>query len=302
MNPATADEQTRCALLAIIGRPNTGKSTLLNALVGEKISITTPRPQTTRFRLLGALTRRLDQYVFIDTPGLQARPGNSLNRSMNREALQSMAGVDGILMVVEAGRWSAEDDAIARRIADGGTPVFVAINKIDLVRDKRALLPFLQQVGERLPQATLIPLSARRRDGLDVLLEALSACLKPGPFLLPEDDLTDRDMRFMAAEAVREKLMLRLGKELPYRINTICEQFEVDGGLLRIGVSVWVERESQKGIVIGGGGSLLRDAGAAARHDLERLTGQRVFLQTWVKVREKWTDDARALRQMGLEP
>ena len=288
----TPPGSTRCALIAILGRPNTGKSTLLNALIGEKLSIATPRPQTTRHRLLGARTQADDQLVFIDTPGIQARPGNELNRSMNREAHQAMSGVDAAVLVVEAGRWDAQDAQIAARAATAGEHFIVVINKIDLLKDKRELLPYIEQISQSCPEAELVPVSALKSQGLDALLTSLNSCLRPGPFLLPADDLTDRDMRFLAAEAVREKLMLRLGQEIPYRVNTICEHFEVADGLARIGVSIWVERSSQKGIVIGKGGQLLRDVGAAARKDIERLLGHKVYLQTWVKVREGWTDDA----------
>jgi len=299
----SAGEQapTRAALVAILGRPNTGKSTLLNRLVGEKLAITTPRPQTTRHRLLGALTSADEQLVFIDTPGIQARPGSALNRSMNRQAEQALAGVDGAVLVVEAGRWRAEDTSIAGQLAAGGVPVVIVLNKIDRLREKARLLPDMQTAAGVLPEAELIPVSALRREGLDVLLAVLRSWLRSGPFILPAEDLTDRDMRFLAAEAVREKLMLRLGRELPYRINTVCESFDEQGRVVHIAVSIWVERESQKAIVIGRGGRVLREAGASARREIERLLGRQVDLQTWVKVRAQWTEDPKALRQIGLE-
>ncbi len=291
----------RCAIIAIVGRPNVGKSTLLNTLIGQKLSITSPRPQTTRLRLTGVLTEGEAQFVFVDTPGLQARPRRGLNRSMNQEALRAFDGVDAVLMVVEALRWTEEDAEVARQAAGGGAPVVLAVNKSDKVDDKAKLLPYLEQVSRAAAFEEIIPLSAWKGTNLDALRTVLARHLKPGPFLFPADAVTDRTERFLAAEIVREKLMRHLGKELPYSVSVIVEEFSALPGSTRIAVTIWVEKSSQKAIVIGARGAMLKRIGSEARQDLQTLLGGRVHLETWVKVKERWADDARALAQLGFD-
>lgn len=294
-------QPTRCAIIAIVGRPNVGKSTLLNTLVGQKLSITSPRPQTTRLRLSGVLTQGDAQFVFVDTPGLQARPRRGLNRSMNQEALRAFDGVDAVLMVVEALRWTEEDAAVARQAAGSGVPVVLGVNKTDKIDDKTLLLPYLEQVAAAVAFEEIIPLSAWKGTNLDALRTVLARYLKPGPFLFPADAVTDRTERFLAAEIVREKLMRHLGKELPYSVSVIVEEFSAVPGSTRINVTIWVEKASQKAIVIGAGGAMLKRIGSEARQDLQAMLGGRVHLETWVKVKERWADDARALAQLGFD-
>lgn len=292
---------TRAGLVAIVGRPNVGKSTWLNAVLGQKLAITTPKPQTTRFRLLGVKTRGSVQAVYIDTPGLQPHPRRRLNKAMNREALRALVGVDVIVLMIAALEWTPADAHAARLAREAGVPVLLAVNKVDRVKDKRALLPFLERVAREIDCAEVVPISARRGTNLDALERCVTRHLKPGPFLFPADALTDRSERFLAAEIVREKLMLRLGAELPYSVSVITDEMVEDEDLTRVSVTIWVEKRSQRGIVIGAGGRVLKDVGMQARRDIELLLGRRVHLTTWVKVKEHWADDPRALAQLGLD-
>jgi len=293
----------RCGSVAVIGRPNVGKSTLVNALVGAKVSIVSNRPQTTRHRLLGIATVEGGQLLLVDTPGLHRQQGrfkaSAMSRVMNRAARGALEDVHVGLMVVEAGRWDEEDTLAFNVLKDVGIPVILAVNKIDRQKDKTALLPFLAKVSEGREFAGIHPLSALKRNGLEALVRDLLALLPEAPPMFEEDEITDRSQRFLAGELVREQLMRQLGDELPYATTVEIERFAEDGELLRIGAVIWVEREGQKPIVIGKGGARLREIGSKARGQMERLFGRKVFLETWVRVREGWSDDESALKAFG---
>jgi len=295
----------RCGSVAVIGRPNVGKSTLTNALVGAKISIVSNRPQTTRHRLLGIATYPQGQIVLVDTPGLHRGQGkfkaSAMSRVMNRAARGSLEDVNAAVMVIEAGRWDEEDTLAYNVLSDAGIPVVLVVNKVDRLKDKAALLPFLGQVSEGREFAAVHPISALKRKGLEALVKDLLGLLPEAPPMFGEDEITDRSQRFLAGELVREQLMRQLGEELPYATTVEIERFAEDGNLLRIGAVIWVEREGQKAIVIGKGGTRLKEIGAKARQQMERLFGAKVFLETWVRVREGWSDDEAALKAFGYE-
>jgi GTPase len=301
----------RSGSVAVIGRPNVGKSTLTNALVGAKVSIVSSRPQTTRHRLLGiatfAATDKMPagQIALVDTPGLHRQQGkfsaSAMSRVMNRAARGALEGVDVGLLVIEAGRWDEEDTLAFNVLSDAGIPVVLVVNKIDRMKDKSALLPFLAQVGEGRNFAAVHLVSALKRNGLDTLVKDLLALLPEAPPMFGEDEITDRSERFLAGELVREQLMRQLGAELPYATTVEIERFAEDGEMLRIGAVIWVERESQKAIVIGKGGARLKEIGSKSRLQMERLFGRKVFLETWVRVREGWSDDETALKAFGYE-
>ncbi len=300
----------RAGHVAVLGRPNVGKSTLVNALVGAKVSIVSNRPQTTRHRLLGIATFRAGQLVLVDTPGLHRDHGKSsataMHRWMNRSARGALEGVDAAMLVVHAGRWEDEDTAAYEVLAKAGVPVVLVVNQVDRIQDKATLLPYLAQVSEGRNFASVHPVSALKRKGLDGLVEDVLKLLPEQDPLYGEDEITDRSQRFLAAELVREQLMRQLGAELPYATTVEIESFAEEpsprgGSLLRIGAVVWVEREGQKAIVIGRGGARLREIGTKARGQMEKLFGAKVFLQTWVRVREGWSDDEAALRAFGYE-
>jgi len=289
----------KSGFVALVGRPNVGKSTLLNAILGQKISITSPRPQTTRQRLLGIKTTPRGQAVYVDTPGLHKGAKRAINQYMNRAATAALADVDVIVFVVEGTRWTDEDDLVLQRIKESRAPVILVVNKVDKVKDKRDLLPHLKILSEKHDFAEIIPLAAIRGE-VAPLEDAVFRHLPEGPPLFPPDQITDKSERFLAAELIREKLMRHLGKEVPYRIAVEIERFhEREDGLLEIDAVIWVERPGQKAIVIGKGGRQLKTIGREAREDMERLFGHKVFLQLWVRVREGWSDDLRALRSLG---
>lgn len=293
----------RCGTVVLAGRPNVGKSTLLNALVGQKLSIVTPKAQTTRQRIAGVLTRPGFQLILQDTPGFGSPAGRRLNQAMHREAVAAIATADAAILIAAATRWTAEDDAVLAQLAAAGTPIVVAVNKIDRVRPKERLLPFLQTLSARHPFAAIVPVSALRGENLPRLVDAIVALLPEAAPLYPEDQVTDRNERFMAAEVVREKLMLALHDELPYGIAVEIERFEdTPDGRVEIDAIIWVEREGQRKIVIGSRGEGLKAIGRAARLELNGLLGRRVHLSTWVKLREDWTDDAGMLRRLGHDP
>jgi GTP-binding protein Era len=289
----------RTGTVAVIGRPNVGKSTLVNALVGSKVSIVSPRPQTTRHRLLGIATFPEGQLLLVDTPGIHGAQKRAMNRMMNRAARGAVEGVDAALLVIEAGRWTDDDDLAYRALRESGVPCVLAINKVDLVPDKGKLLPFIAEVTENRPFAAVHPVSAGKRKGLEALVRTLLGLVPEGDAEYPEDEITDRSERFLAGELVREQLMLRLGEELPYSTTVEIEKFEEDGEMLRIAAVVWVEREGQKPIVIGKGGERMKAISTGARVGMEKLFGRKVFLETWCKVREGWSDDEAALRRFG---
>ena len=313
--PVSDSPSHRSGSVAVIGRPNVGKSTLTNALVGAKVSITSNRPQTTRHRLLGIATfaagkdRPAGQIVLVDTPGLLKQQGkfsaSAMSRVMNRAARGALEEVDAALMVVEAGRWDEEDTLAYNVLRDAGIPVVLVVNKVDRLKDKAALLPFLAQVGQEREFAAVHPVSALKRNGLEALVKDVLGLLPEAPPAFGEDEITDRSERFLAAELVREQLMRQLGAELPYATTVEIEHFTTEdspkGELARIGAVIWVERESQKAIVIGKGGARLKDIGSKARQQMEHLFGRKVFLETWVRVREGWSDDETALKAFGYE-
>jgi GTP-binding protein Era len=288
----------RCGTVALAGRPNTGKSSLLNRLVGHKLAIVSAKAQTTRHRVSGILTAGDCQYVFVDLPGYQTRHGGALNRALNRAAAAGARDSDVTLFLVEALRFGADDRAVLERIP-AARPVIAVVNKIDLVPRTSDLLPFIERLARARAFAAVVPVSARTGRNLPRLLQVLREHLPQGPLAYPQDQLSDRDERFFAAEMLREKLFRQLGEELPYRCEVRIDAFRHEPGLRRIEATLWVERESQKAILIGRNGEQLKRIAAAARRDLEALFGGRVYLGTWVKVKRDWTRDARVLHGMG---
>jgi GTP-binding protein Era len=286
--------------VTIIGRPNVGKSSLLNSLIGRKVSIVSHKPQTTRHRIQGVLHHEQGQIVFVDTPGLHRVAKRALNRAMNDAAAASIHDVDVVLMVIESGRWTEEDEAVLARLEGLEIAVGLVLNKIDKLGDKAALLPEIERLSAKRAFAFIVPLSALKRDNLDGLVRELLSRMPEGPALYPEDMQVGHDEGFTAAEFVREKLIRLLHQELPYALTVTIEKYELEGRLRRISAVIWVEREGQKKIVIGEDGATLKQVGTAARRELERVFGGKVFLQLWCRVRENWSDDPKALQQFGL--
>ncbi len=300
--PDGADDQVpfRTGFVAIVGRPNVGKSTLLNRLIGQKISIVSRKAQTTRHRVTGILTQGDAQLVFVDTPGFQTRHRNALNRSMNRTVSQVLADVDLVFFVVEAGRFG-EDDRKVVEVLPADARVVLVINKVDRLEDKSRLLPFIAKMAEAYPFTEIVPLSAERGTNVDTLLKAAVPLLPVGEAMFGADEITDRSERFLAAEFLREKLFRLLGDELPYGIAVEIEKFETEGNLRRIHAAVVVDKPGHKGIVIGKGGEQLKRIASEARVELEKLFDGKVFLEVWVKVKSGWADDERALKSLGYE-
>ena len=290
----------RTGYLAIVGCPNVGKSTLINRLVGTKLSITSRKAQTTRHRIHGILTTDDRQFVFVDTPGIQTQHRNALNRVMNRTATAALADVDVVLFVIEAGRWRAADRAVLAKLP-AGTPVILVINKTDRLKHKDQLLPFIAQLADEHAFAEIVPISAEKANNLDALLTTAGRYLPAGPPIFDAEEFTDRPERFLAAEILREKLFRNLGEELPYGIAVEIEKFEEAAGVRRIHAAIIVDKEAHKATVIGTGGARLKRMSSDARKDMERLFGGRVWLETWVKVNSGWADDERALRSLGYE-
>ena len=295
----TAPNPVRAGHAALLGRPNVGKSTLLNRLIGQKISITAPKPQTTRHVILGIQTLPDAQIVYVDTPGMHRQTRRAMNRYLNRAAASVLNYVDVAVFLIEALRWTEEDEDVLGRLADFRGPVVLAVNKVDRVADKTRLLPFLREIAGRRDFAEVVPVAALKGDNVAALERAIVGLLPVGDFLFPEDQVTTASERFLVAELIREKLTRLLREELPYALTVEIERFVEEGRLARINAIVWVERETQKGIVIGERGATLREVGRQAREDMERLLGRKVFLETWVKVREGWSDDERALHSLG---
>jgi GTP-binding protein Era len=289
----------RSGIVAIVGRPNVGKSSLLNALVGRKVSIVAPKPQTTRQRIQGVLHRPEGQIVFLDTPGLHRKANRTLNRYMNDVAGSSLRDIDLALFVVEAGRWTEEDADVLDRIKHAKVSAGLILSKVDRLADKRALLPELQSRTALHDFSFAMPLSSRSGENLQVLERELFARMPEGDALYPPGQVAGHDLSFTVAETVREKLAKALAQELPYALAVQTEELEHSGTLLRASVLIWVEREGQKKIVIGEDGAMLKRIGSAARRELEYLTGNKVMLKLWVRVKENWTDDPQALRRFG---
>jgi len=290
----------RSGIVTIAGRPNVGKSSLLNALVGRKVSIVSHKPQTTRHRIQGVLHAEDGQIVFVDTPGLHRQQTRALNRAMNEAAAAAIHDVDLVLFVVEAGRWTEEDQAVFERLRALSAPVALVINKIDRLADKEKLLPMLQKLGALHDWTFVMPLSAQKRLNTEALSAEILSRLPEGPALYPPDMFVGHDPGFTAAEIIREKLIRSLHQELPYALTVEIESFVHDGAMDRISAVIWVERDNQKRIVIGENGEQLKQVGSAARRDLERELKRKVFLQLWCKVRENWSDDPKALKRFGL--
>lgn len=291
----------RCGLVAIVGRPNVGKSTLLNALVGQKLSIVSTRPQTTRHRITGISTSAHGQIVYTDTPGLHTGARNAINRCMNRTALAAISGVDLVIVMLEALKFTGEDENVLRRLRGLDAPVAAVVNKVDRVRDKTALLPYLDTLAGKHAFAFVVPLSAKRDDCRGLLEPSILEHLPAAAPLYPGDQVTDRSVRFLASEIIREQLIRVLSQEVPYGLTVEIERYAEGDTRTEIDATIWVDRPGHKPIVIGRGGSLLRDVGKRARAGIRRMAGQPVHLQLWVKVREGWADDERALRQLGYE-
>ena len=290
----------KCGLVAIVGRPNVGKSTLINALLGQKVSITSRKAQTTRHRILGIDTDGDYQTIFVDTPGLHIEEKRAINRLMNRAASSSINDVEMIVFVVEGTHWTADDEMVLRKFEYLKCPVVLAVNKIDNVEDKEILLPHLQKIGKLYNFAHILPMSAKSGDNVEKIREWAKAVLPESEFYFPEDYITDRSSRFMASEIVREKLMRFLGDELPYSVTVEIEQFKQKAnGVLHINALILVERDGQKRMVIGNKGEKLKAIGMQARIDMEELFDSKVFLEIWVKVKSGWADDERALRSLG---
>lgn len=292
-------EIKKSGYVALVGRPNVGKSTLMNRILGQKLSITSRRPQTTRHRILGIHTHDDVQTIYVDTPGIHRSRKNAMNRYLNRAATTTLNDVDVVLLVVEGTRWTDEDDDVLTRLTELTVPVVVAINKVDLVKDKNALLPVMQKLGDRLGIDRLIPISAESGENVAALQNVIESLLPAGMQFFPEDQITDRSERFIAAEIIREKLTRQLGEELPYALTVEIQEFKRENELLRIAAIVFVERPGQKAIVIGKNGSMLKKIGKQARLDMEDYFSMHVYLNLWVKIREGWSDDERALRSLG---
>lgn len=295
-----SSEVKRAGLIGVVGRPNVGKSTLVNALVGEKVSIVTAKPQTTRHRIMGVLNRGDEQFVFVDTPGIHSDTPRRLNKAMNTLARETARDADVVLFLVQAGEWTEEDRAIARGLKGLDVPVGLVVNKVDRVGDKTELLPFMQKLNDELDFNFIVPLSALKRDNLDPLLEEVAVFLPESPAFFPQDMHSDQSPEMIAAEVIREKLMLRVHQEVPYALAVQVQSLKREGRLSRVEAIIWIEREGQKGIVIGQGGQVLKAIGTAARKELEGLWGGRVHLDLWVKVRSGWPDDPRILGSMGI--
>ncbi|MCR2746918.1 GTPase Era [Limnobacter parvus] len=296
--------ESKCGVIAVVGRPNVGKSTLMNGMIGEHLSITSSKPQTTRHRVLGVMTETVKdvptQFIFVDTPGFQTKHSNALNKTMNRAVLTALADVNVILWVIEQGKLMPADMKVLE-LCPKGVPLVAVVNKVDLLEKKNEVLPFLQKVSGQRNFDAIVPLSAQTNKNLDSLKEAVSALLPEQPFFYDEDTLTDRPEKFLAAERIREKLFRLVGDELPYTCTVVIDKFEIEEGRRVIFASILVDRSSHKAMIIGKGGEKLKRIGSEARQDMERLFGGSVHLETWVKVRSGWADNATLLQTLGYE-
>jgi GTPase len=296
-----SNAQHRCGFVAVVGRPNVGKSTMINAIIGRKISIVSPKPQTTRHRILAVHNEANCQTVFVDTPGLHQNAAKAMNRMMNRTAANALLDADLVLLVCEADRWTSEDDAVLARVRESGKPAIAVLNKIDRAKQKDDLLSPIAAMNERYRFQEIVPLSAKSGDNLERLLGLLPAYLPESPPLFPADMVSDRNDAFRAAELIREKLTLELRHELPYGLTVQIERFDEEAEGISLHAVIWVERDSQKGIVVGKGGSLLKKIGTQARLELKRQYRQPVHLEMWVKVRDNWADSDKDLAQLGYD-
>lgn len=294
-----ANATTRCGYVAVVGRPNVGKSTLINHILGQKLAITSRKPQTTRHNMLGIKTEGAIQAVYIDTPGMHTSSETALNRYMNRSAGQALRDVDVCVFVVDRMRWTEEDELVYERIKTLTCPIIIAVNKTDRLEDKKQMLSHLQWLSEKMPQAELVPISALHRQNVDTLERLIGDLLPENEHFFPEDQITDRSSRFLAAELVREKIMRQLGAELPYQITVEVEEFKQQGRILHIHALILVERDGQKKIIIGDKGERIKLIGQEARKDMEVLFDTKIMLNLWVKVKKGWSDDERALRSLG---
>ena len=296
-----AEDDFRCGFVAVVGRPNVGKSTLVNAMMGRKVTIVTAKPQTTRHRILAVRTGENEQVVFVDTPGLHRNAGRAMNRLMNRTAVSALADADLVLFVVEAVRWTEEDEDVLERIKTAKIPCIALLNKIDAVHPKQRLLAAIDEMSRRHDFVEIIPVSARKRDNLDVLEASIRPRLPESPPLFPAGMQTDRSPQFHAAEVIREKLTIHLREELPYGLTVQVEQYSEDRDRLTIHAIIWVERDSQKGIVVGKGGQMLKTIGHEARLALAKQLHRSVHLELWVKVKDNWADSEQDLLNFGYE-
>jgi len=293
------DGEFRCGYIALVGRPNVGKSTLLNRILGQKISITSRRPQTTRHRVLGIKTCDSAQLIYVDTPGIHDYSGRAMNRHMNRTASSVLPEVDVVVFLVDGLKWTRDDDLVLKKLDNIDCPVILAVNKIDLLASRDELLPRLQALSGKRSFEQVIPISAVKGDNITALESAIETLLPQAAAMFPEDQVTDRSVRFLAAELVREKLFRKLGRELPYGLTVEIEEFRSEPAITHIHALIWVERKSQKTIVIGSQGRVLKEVGIEARRDIEALIDGKVNLKLWVKIKEGWADDERALRSLG---
>lgn len=289
----------RCGYVAIIGRPNVGKSTLLNHILGMKLSITSRKPQTTRHQILGVKTEDKVQAIYVDTPGMHQRRGSAINKYMNRAATSVINDVDVVLFVVQALAWTEEDEAVLQRLESISAPVILVVNKIDQLDDKQDLLPFIKEISSKFEFQKVIPVAAVKAENVDQVESAVAGLLPEAEPFFPEDQVTDRSMRFLAAEIIREKLVRELGQELPYTSTVAIDKYEEEAKLVRIHATIYVESGGQKAIIIGSKGSRLKSIGSKARKDIESMLETKVYLNLWVKVREGWSNDERALRGLG---
>jgi GTP-binding protein Era len=292
---------TQCGYVAIVGRPNVGKSTLLNALLDQKLSITSRKPQTTRHQLLGIKSGAEHQILYVDTPGIHAAGKRAINRYMNRNAFSVISDVDVIVFLVDRQHWTEDDEMVLEAIQKASVKVIVAVNKVDMVKDKRQLLPLLSTLQSKVPEAEIMPISAEKGDNLKMLEQEVVKALPNGPFYFEADQVTDRSERFMASEVIREKLMRQLGDELPYAVTIQIDEFRETGTIIHIGATIFVEREGQKTILIGKSGQRLKQIGIDSRRDLETMMSKKIMLNTWVKVKSGWSDSERALKSLGYD-
>jgi len=300
MTQANVNADFKSGYVAIIGRPNVGKSTLINRVMGQKLCITSRRPQTTRHRILGVKTDDESQLIYVDTPGIHISNKRAMNRYMNRAAASSIDDVDVILFVVDGMNWTEEDEHVLERLKTSAkAPVILVINKVDKLEDKEALLPQIEKLSAEFDFANIVPISARKGVNVEQLEDEIRTLMPKGELIFPEDQFTDRSSRFLASELVREQLFRHLGQELPYSITVEIEQFDDEGSMCQIGAVVYVEREGQKSIVIGKKGELLKSVGTDARREMQALFDKKVFLRLWVKVREGWGDNERMLKNLG---